>query len=34
MPADSIQWRNSIEEAGGEARQQGKFLLIDLFSPT
>ena len=34
MPADSIQWRNSIEEARGEARQQGKFLLIDLFSPT
>lgn len=29
-----IRWRASLEAARAEAREQGKLVLIDLFSPT
>jgi hypothetical protein len=33
MAAENIQWRQSLEQARQEARQQGKLVLIDLFNP-
>ncbi len=33
MSGDNIHWRHSTADARGEARQQGKLLLIDLFNP-
>ena len=33
MAGENIQWRSSLEEAREEARQTGKLVLIDLFSP-
>jgi hypothetical protein len=33
MAEESIAWRNSLEQARQEARQQGKLVLIDLFNP-
>ena len=33
MAAQNIQWRHSMEEAREQARQEGKLMLIDLFSP-
>ncbi len=33
MAAQDIQWRHSLEEAREQARQEGKLVLIDLFSP-
>jgi hypothetical protein len=33
MAAPSIRWRPTVEEAGSEAREQGKLLLVDLFNP-
>ena len=33
MAGENIQWRHSLEEAREEAHQQGKLVLIDLFSP-
>ncbi len=33
MAAENIAWRHSQAEAQQEAREQGKLVLIDLFSP-
>lgn len=30
---NNVRWRHSLEEAQGEARTQGKLVLIDLFHP-
>lgn len=33
MAGGNVPWRHSLAEARNEARQQGKLILIDLFSP-
>jgi hypothetical protein len=33
MAAENIRWRHSLEEAGKDARDQGKLVLVDLFNP-
>lgn len=33
MAGESIPWRDSLEQARTEARNQGKLVFIDLFNP-
>jgi hypothetical protein len=33
MSMTSVRWRNSLEAAQREAREQAKLVLIDLFNP-
>lgn len=32
--AEDVRWRPSLETARAEAKERGKLVLIDLFSPT
>lgn len=34
MADENVRWRHSLEEARKEAVQEGKLVLVDLFSPT
>ncbi len=33
MSTTNVRWRNSLEAAQREAREQAKLVLIDLFNP-